>query len=797
MRPIAATLTSLSMAALVLASLCATTASAAETNPARTRPKAAEQVSAQRVIVKFREGSGVATQGTASRESASSTTFNTSRITALASRGRFTLKGSRAISSSMHVLQIEPLTGNETATETLARLNADSDVEYAVLDRRVYPHSTTSNDPLALGQWYLKAVQPSAINAEGAWDITKGSNGVVVAVVDTGVRFDHPDLGRANSFGRLLPGYDFVSADSSNNFMTANDGNARDDDPSDPGDYCSPDNSSWHGTRVSGIIGALTNNSTGVAGVMWSGYILPVRVLGRCGGFNSDVLAGIRWAAGLSVAGVPNNPYPARVINVSLGGEGACDSASANVINEVATAGVLVVVSAGNEGGPVDSPANCAGAMGVLGLRAAGTKVGFSSLGPEIALGAPGGNCINDTGACLFSIDTTTNNGTTTPGTNGYTDQLNFNVGTSFSSPIVSGIAGLMLSVNGNLRASQLISRMKASALPFPTTNETGSAPAAGACHVPTGAAGDIQGAECSCTTAACGAGMANANGAVLQALRPIAAISVSGIVAAGSNVTLDASGSGAACNHTVASYAWTVTAGTGSLSSSNTASTTIQAPAAGTTTVHLVVTDDSGKTDAADINITSTNTSTLAPSTAGNRACLAALTIPSAVTISATDTDVAEAGTNPGTFQLTRSGDTTAALVVNITAGGSATSATDYMALPTTVTIPAGAASANVIVTPVEDTTVETGGETVTVTVAAGTGYDVGAAAAATVTIADNDTAPPANSGGGGGGGGGGSMDLLSLIALMGFAAYAWRRRLSEALRRRAARNSFESPRG
>jgi serine protease len=119
------------------------------------------------------------------------------------------------------------------------------------------------------------------------------------------------------------------------------------------------------------------------------------------------------------------------------------------VTSQLASQGVLIVVSAGNEGGPVDSPANCPGAMGILGLRHAGTKVGFSSLGPEIALGAPGGNCVNTApgAACLFSIDTATNLGTTTPGTNSYTDQFNINVGTSFSAPIVSGIAGLMLRI--------------------------------------------------------------------------------------------------------------------------------------------------------------------------------------------------------------------------------------------------------------------------------------------------------------------------------------------------------------
>ncbi len=456
-------------------------------------------------------------------------------MNALGARRGFTVQSSRALGGNMHMMRIAPLTNNETVAETLARLRADGEVEFAEVDRRVYPHALSS-DPLAAGQWYLQSSQPAAVNANAAWDITTGSKGVVVAVIDTGVRFEHPDLGRASAGGKFLPGYDFVSPNSASAFTTANDGNGRDADPSDPGDWvvdadgCEDvpnSNSSWHGTRVSRIIGARTNNATGVAGLMWDGYILPVRVLGKCGGFNSDVLAGIRWAAGLSVPGVPANPYPAQVINVSLGGEGACDSASAQVISEVSSAGALVVVSAGNEGGPVDSPANCAGAMGVVGLRQAGTKVGFSSLGPQIAIGAPGGNCVNvDGGPCLFSIDTTSNSGSTTPGTSTYTNQVNINVGTSFSSPIVSGIAGLMLAVNGNLKSRQLIERMQAGASkPFPTASE--NAESAGVPR-PAGAS-DIQATECICTTTTCGAGMANALGAVNEALRPIAAIQSAG----------------------------------------------------------------------------------------------------------------------------------------------------------------------------------------------------------------------------------------------------------------------------
>src|SRR5262249_18478598 len=190
-------------------------------------------------------------------------------------------------------------------------------------------------------------------------------------------------------------------------------------------------------------------------------------------GVDSDILDAMRWAAGLHVAGIPDNTHPAQVINLSLGGKGACTNAEQTVINEVVAAGATVVVSAGNEGGPVDSPANCVGVAGVAGIRQVGTKVGFSSLGPEVALAAPAGNCVNASGACLFSIDTTVNTGTTVPGTNGYTDQLNPNLGTSFSAPIVAGIAGLMTSVNSNLRPAQLIARLKEGAKTFPVSTDT------------------------------------------------------------------------------------------------------------------------------------------------------------------------------------------------------------------------------------------------------------------------------------------------------------------------------------
>ena len=795
MRPIAVTLTSFFAAMTLLA-----TATAAERNPVRTRPSAAaEQQAAQRIIVKFRQSS-LSIQATKSGESATqqTATADTVRLNALAGRTRVTLRASKALGDNMHVMQVLPATSGETAAETLAHLRADSEVEFAEIDRPVYLHATDPNDTRYLlntaadaGQWYLRADQPSAINARAAWDITKGSNGVVIAVVDTGVRYDHEDLQTAAAGGKLLPGFDFVSPDSATSFAHAGDGDGFDGDPSDPGDFCTAeaDNSSWHGTRVSGIIGARTNNNLGVAGINWNGYILPVRVIGRCGGFNSDVIAGIRWAAGLSVPGAPANPYPAQVINLSLGGTGACDSGSAAAVSAATAAGALVVVSAGNEGGPVDSPANCVGAMAILGLRHAGTKVGFSSLGPEIALGSPGGNCVNTVAGqpCVYSIDTTTNLGTSTPGANGYTDKVNTNLGTSFSSPIVSGIAGLMLSVNGNLKSKQLIARMREGATAYPQTSDSTN-PVPVQCQNPT-TLGALQQTECICNTAVCGAGMANALGAVNAALRPIAAVTVPASYAAGASVTLNGSGSGAACSRTIANYEWKlVSSGTVIATGATATTATLTAPATGSAiVVRLTVTDDAGKTDIADISVAPTAATSSAPTSAGTKACLTDITPPNGVTIAATTANAAEAGTATGLFTVTRTGSTAAALTVNLAIGGSATAGSDYTNLPTTATIAAGSASATVTVTPVDDSLVE-GAETVVATVQTGSGYQIGDPASATVTIADNDTTPaPPPAGGGGGGGGGGAFDPLTLLGALGFATFAALRRLRTARRVRA----------
>jgi serine protease len=660
-------------------SIASTHAAAAtnEKNPVRTHPAAVAASTEQHILVKLRASAAAAAHVQALQVKPNQTNAGNGTMQALAVRSNLAFKQSREITNGLHLLQVQSATG-ESVEATLARLRADPAVESADIDQRRFPHAVP-NDPLFTGQWYEQATQPAGIDAVTAWDTTTGRSDVVIAELDTGVRYDHPDLLAASANGRLLPGYDFIT-----NPVVANDGDGRDADASDPGDWvtqadvgtatfsgCTVENSSWHGTRVAGILGALSNNATGITGITWQPKILPVRVLGKCGGVDSDILDAMRWAAGLHVTGVPDNTHPAQIINMSLGGTGACTAAEQTVINEVVAAGVTVVISAGNEGGPVDSPANCVGVAGIAGIRQVGTKVGFSSLGPEAALAAPAGNCVNASGACLFSIDTTINNGTTTPTTNGYTDQLNPNLGTSFSSPIVAGIAGLMTSVNSNLRPAQLIARLKEGAKPFPVSSD----PAVPNCHVPASST-DLQTAECNCTTSTCGAGMANAPGAIKAALRPIAAIVLPATVSAGQNVSLAGTGSAAACNHTITTYAWSnVGNSTNPIQGANTATATVVAPATGSITVRLTVTDDAGRQDTADVMVSAATATTTAPANANTGKCPASAVLPVAVAVTPTTATV-QAGNGMKTFAaaVTNTSNTAVTWSVNGVAGGNAT---------------------------------------------------------------------------------------------------------------------------
>ena len=757
---------------------------APERNPVRAGVGVEAPV--ERLIIKLRPAAGARAQALAAAPAAPAA----QQLETLGTRTGVLLAHSRSITTEMHVARLFRGLGPAELDATLERLRSDPTVEYATADRRKQAHALPPNDPLysgtpglagQTGQWYLQAPQPTpagpttaAVNAAGAWAITTGSGGVVIADLDTGVRFDHPDLLRAGAGGKLLPGFDFVGCDSGaaancptgSTFYSANDGNGWDADPSDPGDWisaadlklavfsngCSQDSSSWHGTRTAGILGALTDNATGIAGMAWSAWVLPVRVLGKCGGYDSDIIAGMLWAAGIPVAGAPANPYPARIVNMSLGSSNGCAASYQDAIRQLASKGTLVVASAGNEGGPVDEPANCPGAAGIAGVRHVGSKVGYSSLGPEAALAAPAGNCVNTaTGSpCLFSIDTTVNFGATGPGQNGYTDQLNSNVGTSFSAPIVAGISALMLSVNGNLRPSQLLARLKNGTRPFPVIPTDSGGAALPQCQVPTSFADNTQAIECNCTTNTCGAGLADALGSVNDALRPIAAIAVSGGVSAGQAVALSAAGSAASCGRGVAAYAWAIVgsaAGSPSLTAASGATTSLNAaPSSGTVTVQLVVTDDQGLTDTATIAIGPSAASTTAPADAGATACLAVMAPPAPkVTISVSPSPITVGQNATLTWSAT---DATSCTASGAWSGTEPTSGTQSVT-------PAAAGSLDYMLA---------------CTGTGGTGSNT-----AMLTVSTAAASP-------GGGGGGGAVDAatLGLGALLGLAA---RRRRAAAL--------------
>jgi serine protease len=368
-----------------------------------------------------------------------------------------TMKLLHTIGTGAHVMQLDRKMALADVQALAAELMAnDPSVEYAEPDR-IMTAQFTPNDPQYSNQWdYFDAT--GGMRVPAAWDKSTGA-GINVAVIDTGYR-PHADLS-----GQILPGYDFITSST-----IANDGNGRDSDASDPGDWtpagscgsgvpAQDEASSWHGTHVAGTIAAKTNNGVGVAGVAYGAKIVPARVLGRCGGYTSDIADAIIWASGGTVTGVPANANRARVLNLSLGGTGSCDTTTQNAINSARSRGSVVVVAAGNSNvnASTSSPANCQGVIAVAATNRAGGKASYSNYGTNVTVAAPGGDT---TGGILSTLNT----GTSTPAGDTYA----YYMGTSMATPHVAGVVALMLAKNPNLTPDDVAARLKSTARAFP-----------------------------------------------------------------------------------------------------------------------------------------------------------------------------------------------------------------------------------------------------------------------------------------------------------------------------------------
>ena len=367
----------------------------------------------------------------------------------------------RRMHSRAAVVALSRALNESDTSHFLDAVSADPAVSYVEADLLMRP-GFVPNDPDWAQQWHYHEAT-AGIHLPEALDTADGA-GVVVAVIDTG-RTAHPDLD-----ANLLDGYDFISS-----ATAAHDGNGRDADEADEGDWVTLNqcglgaparNSSWHGTHVAGTVAAVTNNGIGVAGVAPGAKVLPVRVLGACGGSTSDIADAIVWSSGGTVAGVPANPTPADVINMSLGGSGACGAASAFqvAINTAVGNGTAVVVAAGNSAANVKgfSPASCANTITVASVNRSGARADYSNFGPKVDLAAPGGDT---TPTVTNGVRSTLNTGTTVPGSPSYA----FYQGTSMATPHVAGVAALVLGEQA-MSPADLELRLKTKSRPFPAT---------------------------------------------------------------------------------------------------------------------------------------------------------------------------------------------------------------------------------------------------------------------------------------------------------------------------------------
>lgn len=467
------------------------------------------------------------------------------------------LASRRAFGARAHSLRLAAPLPREQAERLALRLAALPDVAWAAPGGRERRLQTGNppDDPFFAqgftGQWWLLSptgsdgvpIEQRLRGVAGfltAWmQVGTGSVDGAVAVLDSGIT-DHPELA-----GRSLPGYDMVS-----DLGFSNDGDGRDPDPNDPGDWvddadlarpayrdagCVREDSSWHGTAIAGMLAARTNDRLGIAAMNWAAPVLPVRVAAKCGADVEDIIDGMRWAAGLEVCrrsdsrggcieSAPLNPNPVRILTLSFGGNGDCAAYQPTIdeLRALPGGGVVIVAAAGNEHSTPTRPAKCPGVVGVVATNRDGFKSNYSNFGPELSAsgiatvgGDDGGSNCSDERCGRWRLQLA-DSGILSIGNSGRTSvgapAHYYYFGTSFSAPIVAGALGLMLSVNPQLGADQLIHGLRRSARPHVGS----SLPGVAACSA------DNPG-RCLCTAATCGAGLLDVTQALLYARDPAA----------------------------------------------------------------------------------------------------------------------------------------------------------------------------------------------------------------------------------------------------------------------------------